>query len=78
MFDDNLDWIPENLEAVPPGYVLAAMLDDIDLDACSGYDRIRVLQAQQRMASHYSARSYQTMTSVVEVMTEDPDSHRGT
>jgi hypothetical protein len=73
MFDDNLDWVPDNLEAVPPGYVLAAMLDDIDLDTCSGYDRIRVLQAQQRMASHYSARSYQTMTSVVDVMTEGPD-----
>ncbi|MCP4308522.1 MAG: DUF222 domain-containing protein [bacterium] len=73
MFGNDLDWVPENLERVPPGYVLAAMLDDIDIETCSGYDRIRVLRAEQRMASHYGARSYGTMTAVVDVMTEDPD-----
>ncbi|MCP4966346.1 MAG: DUF222 domain-containing protein [bacterium] len=71
MFDDSLDWIPENLEAMPPGYVLAAVLDDIDIDTCDGYDRIRVLRAHQRMASHYQARTYHTMTTVVDAMADD-------
>ncbi len=39
--------VPSNLEEIPPGYVLAAVLDDIDIDVCSGYDRVRVLQAQE-------------------------------
>ena len=63
---DNLDWVPENLEAMPPGAVLAAALDDIDLEACSGYDRVRVLKAHERMRSHYTARSYRTMSAVVD------------
>lgn len=63
---DNLDWVPENLEAMPPGAVLAAVLDDIDLEACSGYDRVRVLKAHERMRSHYAARSYRAMSAVVD------------
>lgn len=73
MNHDEVDWVPENLERVAPGYVLAAMLDDIDLNTCSGYDRIRVLRARQRMVSHYQAQTYQAMTSVVDAMRSDPD-----
>ncbi len=75
--EDGLGWVPENLEAVPPGAVLAAMLDDIDLEACSGYDRVRVLKAHERMRSHYAAGSYRAMSAVVEslkdVYGEDAD-----
>jgi hypothetical protein len=66
-------WVPEGIDTVPPGYVLAAMLDDIDLESCSGFDRVRVVAAHQRMASHYAARTYGAMASVVEVMKADPD-----
>ncbi|MDJ0924478.1 MAG: DUF222 domain-containing protein [Acidimicrobiia bacterium] len=62
---------PSNLEEIPPGYVLAAVLDDIDINLCSGYDRVRVLQAQERMRSHYAARSYHTMTKVMDAIDED-------
>ena len=38
--------VPSNLEEIPPGYVLAAVLDDIDINTCSGFDRVPVLEAQ--------------------------------
>ncbi|MDJ0924036.1 MAG: DUF222 domain-containing protein, partial [Acidimicrobiia bacterium] len=60
--------VPSNLEAIPPGYVLAAVLDDIDIDVCSGFDRVRVLKAQAKMRSHYAARSYHTMTKVLDAI----------
>jgi hypothetical protein len=44
------------------------VLDDIDIHLCSGYDRVRVLQAQERMRSHYAARSYLTMTKVMDAI----------
>ena len=69
--DDNVEWVPENLEQVPPGAVLAAILDHIDIGACSGYDRVRVLEAHERMRSHYAARSYHAMSKVAEAI--DPD-----
>ncbi len=65
------EWVPENLDAIPPGYVLAAVLDDIDINQCSGYDRIRVLQAHQRMQAHYAALSYHAMTAVVDACKDD-------
>ena len=75
MFDDNArtrggspEAVPANLEEIPVGYVLAAVLDDIDIDTCSGYDRVRVLKAHQRMRAHYAARSYHTMTKVAEAI----------
>jgi hypothetical protein len=63
--------VPANLEDIPPGYVLAAVLDDIDINTCSGFDRVRVLKAQERMRSHYAARSYLTMTKVLDAIDED-------
>jgi hypothetical protein len=73
MFDSDVGWVPESLDTTPPGYVLAAMLDDIDIDLCSGHDRVRVLQAHRRMQSHYAARAYHTMTAVVEALRDNPD-----
>ena len=62
--------VPSNLEKIPVGYVLAAALDDIDIDTCSGYDRVRVLRAHERMRAHYAARSYHTMTKVLDAIDE--------
>ena len=70
LIDDNLDWVPENLDAIPPGAVLGAMLDHIDLGACSGHDRIRVLKARQRQIAHYQAQSYADMAAVVDELQE--------
>ena len=57
MFDDNVEWVPKNLKLIPPGAVLAAMLDDISLEGCDGHDRVRVLAAHERMKTHYQSRS---------------------
>lgn len=63
--------VPSNLEEIPAGYVLAAVLDDIDIGVCSGFDRVRVLKAQHRMRAHYAARAYHTMTRVLDAI--DPE-----
>lgn len=52
------------LENVEPGFELAARLAVVDVDRLSGYDRIVVLQAHQRLASHYAAQVYRDMASV--------------
>jgi len=52
MFDPQ---VPNNLEDIPPGPELARVLASLDWDQISGYDLIRVLQAQQRQINHYQA-----------------------
>ncbi len=56
-----------------PGPALAAILASIDVDEISGYDRIVVLRAHQRMASHYQAHIYADMSSVVDAMADEGD-----
>ena len=65
--------IPTRLDQMAPGPVLGAFLSSVDVDALSGYDRVVVLRARQRMASHYQAQVYSDMAGVVEAL-EDPDS----
>lgn len=74
--DESLEdpgWTPADLDSMEPGSALAAVLDDIDINQCSGHDRIRVLRAHERMRAHYAARSYRAMSAVVEVYRADPD-----
>ena len=68
MADSPTDTIPIGLDQMPPGPVLAGFLATIDVTRVSGFDRIVVLRAQQRMASHYSARVYRAMAAVVDAM----------
>ena len=75
--DDNVEWVPANLEEVPPGCVLGAMLDDIDLNGCSGFDRIRVLQAHERMQAHYAARSFHAMAAIADTLKNNNDDDDG-
>lgn len=56
-----------------PGPILAGFLSSIDVSAVSGYDRIVVMRAERRMASHYNARMYQTMASVTDAMSDEFD-----
>ena len=71
MFDEEFASIPSDLDEMKPSPELAAVLAGIDVDRLSGYDRIRVLRAEDRMASHYQARRYRTVASVVDVMEDD-------
>ena len=68
MFDSTHDGIPTGLDAMAPGPALGAILDSIDVDRVSGHDRVIMLRAQQRMASHFQAQVYAAMTSVSEHM----------
>lgn len=54
-----------------PGHELACVLSAINVDDCTGYDRIRVLKAHQRMRSYYSAQLYQAMNAVAAAI--DPE-----
>jgi hypothetical protein len=63
--------IPEGLDQIGPGPVLAALLSTVEVSDLSGYDRIVVLRADQRMASHYQARTYQDMASVADIISEE-------
>ncbi len=65
--------IPADLDTMSPGPVLAGFLASIDVDKVSGFDRVVVLRAHQRMASHYSARAYRDMAAVVDAMSEFED-----
>jgi hypothetical protein len=57
--------IPAGLDEMEPGPFLGIVLSGIDLDLLSGNDRITVLRAHQRMASHYTAETYEAMASIV-------------
>jgi hypothetical protein len=68
--------IPGDLDAIPPGPQLARALSLIDVTLISGYDRVEVLRAHQRMASHYSAHVSRDMLALRDVMIEDfSDTH---
>ena len=67
------DGIPKNLDRMAPGPVLAAFLSSIDVREISGHDRIYVLRAHQRMASHYAAQLLNDMDAVSAIFTEGVD-----
>jgi hypothetical protein len=73
MFDSGYHSIPPGLDDMEPGIQLAALCGGIEVNQVSPYDRIVVLRARQRLASHFQAQVYESMTSVVEAMEQDPD-----
>jgi hypothetical protein len=62
--------LPPGLDSWLPTPHLAAVLSVVSPDELSGHDRITLLKAQQRLVSHFQAKSYETMESVHEVMTD--------
>ncbi|MEA2025033.1 MAG: DUF222 domain-containing protein [Actinomycetota bacterium] len=65
-----IDAIPAGLDEMEPGPVLAGFLASIDVTCVSGYDRIVVVRAHQRMASHHAAQVYRSMASVTDAICE--------
>jgi hypothetical protein len=66
--------IPPRLNEMAPGPVLGVFLSGVDPERLSGYDRVVVLRARQRMASHYAALVYTDMVSVTHAYdSEFPD-----
>ena len=69
--------IPDRLDAMPPGPELGRLLDEIDVDDLSGYDRVVVLRAHDRLVSHHQAKRYDAMRAVRDAYgsaQDDPDS----
>ena len=62
--------LPGGLADLEPGIMLAAALSAIDVGSLSGHDRVVVMAAHQRMASHYQAQLYASMASVADAVTE--------
>jgi hypothetical protein len=70
--------IPSGLDEMSPGPVLGAYLSAIDVTRVSGYDRVVVLRARQRMASHYQAQVYTDMVGIVDVLDDPAGRFEGT
>ncbi|MEX2623009.1 MAG: DUF222 domain-containing protein [Acidimicrobiia bacterium] len=62
--------LPPGLAGMAPGPELGELLASVDLSVLSGFDRVMVLQAHQRMASHHQARVYEAMASISGAMDE--------
>ncbi len=67
------DTIPDGLDRMRPGPVLGTYLSTVDIERLSGYDRVVVLRAHQRMVSHYQAKLYDGMASICDVFLEKGD-----
>jgi hypothetical protein len=47
--------LPEDLECIPPGPELSALLAPVDRAALSPRDRVRLARARNRLATHVQA-----------------------
>lgn len=68
--------LPAKLEQMEPSPMLAAFLSTLTDESLSGFDRIRVMRAHQRLASHFQARVLEDMASISDLMNEldaDPE-----
>jgi hypothetical protein len=66
MFQTPYELIPEGLDEMESGPMLAILLSTIDVHAISEFDQVVVLQAHQRLASHYSAHVYDDMCAMAD------------
>ncbi len=66
MFETQYGTIPEGLDGMESGPMLAILLSTIDVHAVSEFDQVVVLQAHQRLASHYSAHVYEDMCAMTD------------
>jgi hypothetical protein len=66
--------VPEGLDQMEPGPVLAAFLSTVSGEELSGYDRVIVLGACQRMASYFQAQIYEQMAQISDLTSRiEPD-----
>ena len=71
MYGATYEELPVNLGSMEPGPILAVVLGHIDIERCSPFDRICVLQAQERLLSWAHAQRYRTMAAIVDTI--DPE-----
>jgi len=68
------DSLPHNLDDVPPGPFLSAILSSIDLSRLGGHDVVLVMKAHQRQIAHHQAGVYEAMSETAHCI--DPDTTR--
>jgi Domain of unknown function (DUF222)/HNH endonuclease len=56
--------MPDDLEGIPPGPRLAAILAGADRTRLNGHDVVRLMQSHKRLAAHYEAASLADMVEV--------------
>ena len=56
--------LPPDLEMIPPGPALVAWLSAVDRKKLNGHDAVRLMEAEQRLASHHEAGKLATMYEV--------------
>jgi hypothetical protein len=71
---DTRQVLPGDLEAIPPGTYLAAIVSSIDTSRLNGYDAVRMMKASARLAAHNEAAKYEAMAQVAYAPPSDPDS----
>ena len=62
--------IPAGLDQMKPGPFLSVILSTIDPNTVSGYDRVKVLRARERLVSHDNAGFYGVLASISDHMFE--------
>jgi hypothetical protein len=66
--------VPAGLEQMDPGPVMALFLSSVENESLSGFDRVRGLQAYQRLVSFFQARVFGDMASISDLMNQmEPD-----
>lgn len=74
MFDDvESGRLPAGLDGMAPGPELGQLLAAIELSELSGFDRVVVMRAHQRMASHHQARVFEAMAAISDLMNDWDD-----
>jgi hypothetical protein len=56
--------LPGDLETIPPGPHLAAILSAVDRTRLNGHDMVRLMQSHKRLAAHYEAASLVDMVEI--------------
>ncbi len=76
MFDSVLERqvLPEDLDSLVPGPILAGFLFRIDRSRLNGHDLVVVMRAEARMEAHYAAARMATITEVAHSPNGDADS----
>src|SRR5690606_26579470 len=63
--------LPEDLELMPPGPQLCSLLATVDRTALSEKDRVRLLQARNRLSAHVQAELFDDLYAVS--LDDEPD-----
>ena len=68
--------LPAGIDKLAPCPVLALFLSSVEPESLSGFDRVTVLRAHQRLVSYFQARVIEDMASISDLMNQmeaDPE-----